>query len=119
MELKEGQFIRFEGMINKILELDDDYIVFDVDWYDHWNDEVSSMQKDKFVKEYNPIFKDNIIDLIEIGDYVNGYYVEDVKETFINIATGSNYFQSPSISEEDIKTIVTKEQMESMQYEVK
>ena len=58
----------------------------------------------------------NIIDLIEVGDYVNGFYVEDVKETFVNVATGSNYFQSPSINEEDIKSIVTKEQFESMKY---
>ena len=58
----------------------------------------------------------NIIDLIEVGDYVNGFYVEDVKETFVNVATGSNYVQSPSINEEDIKSIVTKEQFESMKY---
>mgnify|MGYP000416318378 FL=1 len=34
----------------------------------------------------------NIIDLIEVGDYVNGYYVEDVLKTFVNVAVGSNYF---------------------------
>ena len=61
----------------------------------------------------------NIIDLIQVGDYVNGFYVEDVKETFVNVATGSDYFQSPTIYEEQIKSILTREQFESMKYEVK
>lgn len=60
----------------------------------------------------------NIIDLIEVGDYVNGYYVEDVLKTFVNVAVGSNYFQSPTIYEKDIKSIVTKEQFEQMAYKV-
>ena len=58
----------------------------------------------------------NIIDLIEVGEYVNGYYVEDVLKTFVNVAVGSNYFQSPTIYEKDIKSIVTKEQFENMKY---
>ncbi|MDY5930157.1 MAG: hypothetical protein SPJ27_09060 [Candidatus Onthovivens sp.] len=61
----------------------------------------------------------NIIDLVECGDYVNGYYVEDVLKTFVNVAVGSNYFQSPTIYEKDIKSIVTKESMESVTYYVK
>lgn len=59
-----------------------------------------------------------IIDLIEVGDYVNGYYVEDVFDTYIYVATGTNYFQSPTIYEQDIKSIVTKEQFNSVKYEV-
>lgn len=60
----------------------------------------------------------NIIDLIEVGDYVNGYYVEDVLKTFVNVAVGSNYFQSPTIYEKDIKSIVTKKQFEDMEYRI-
>ena len=59
-----------------------------------------------------------IIDILEVGDYVNGYYVEDILKTFINVATGSNYFQNPTIYEQDIKSIVTHEQMEQMAYKV-
>ena len=58
----------------------------------------------------------SIIDILEVGDYVNGYYVEDVLKTFVNVAVGSNYFQSPTIYEKDIKSIVTKEQFENMKY---
>lgn len=60
----------------------------------------------------------NLIDLIEVGDYVNGYYVEDIGKTFVNVATGSNYFQNPTIYEDDIKSIVTKEAFSSVEYRV-
>ena len=66
----------------------------------------------------------NIIDLIEVGDYVNGYYVEDIRERYddriirtLECATGSNYFQAP-MYEEDIKSVVTKKQFESMEYRI-
>ena len=68
----------------------------------------------------------NIIDLIEVGDYVNGYYVEDVRDVFdgedtytrICLASGCNYFQPDITEKEDIKTIVTKERFESVKYEI-
>ena len=60
----------------------------------------------------------NIIDLIEVGDYVNGYYVEDVLKTFVNVAVVSNYFQSPTIYEKNIKSIVTKEQFENIEVNI-
>lgn len=60
----------------------------------------------------------NIIDILEVGDYVNGYYVEDVLKTFVNVAVGSNYFQSPTIYEKDIKSIVTKEQFENIEVNI-
>ena len=70
----------------------------------------------------------NIIDLIEVGDYVNGHrvnYVNKDREHF-NISFGDEDFNLKSkfnsdiywLSKEDIKTIVTKEQFESMEYKV-
>ena len=60
----------------------------------------------------------NIIDLIEVEDYVNGSYVEGFIE--------KNKFQNKLIITEagmidnnDIKSIVTKEQFKNMEYEVK
>ena len=46
-----------------------------------------------------------------IGAGLNGDVIE--------IVTGTNYFQSPSLYEDDIKSILTKEQFESMEYKVK
>ena len=60
----------------------------------------------------------DIIDILEVGDYVNGYYVEDVLKTFVNVAVGSNYFQSPTIYEKNIKSIVTKEQFENIEVNI-
>ena len=61
----------------------------------------------------------NIIDLIEEGDYVNGLPVTRI---YIDDETNEKYLNMfGSISEygsEDIKSIVTKEQFNSMKYEV-
>ena len=67
----------------------------------------------------------NIIDLIEVGDYVNGFRVDEIGEYHsirtdkveiyakVNCSALLNCFY-----EEDIKSIVTKEQFESMSYKV-
>ena len=114
--MKVGDYVRTNverlniQQICKIKEiLSDDFIFTDRGYYD---------------KEYIIKSSPNIIDLIEVGDYVNGYYVEEVRGVFdgedtyfiICLTSGSNYFQ-PNITEnEDIKSIVTKEQFERMQY---
>lgn len=54
----------------------------------------------------------NIIDLIEIGDYVNG-------ECVINVDSIEVYTRDGMYLNEDIKSIVTKESMESVTYYVK
>lgn len=58
----------------------------------------------------------DLIDLIEVGDYVNGSKVTEIKE-------GKPYhedFNDPYFSFyfEDIKSVVTKEQFELMEYRV-
>ena len=66
----------------------------------------------------------NIIDLIEVGDYVNGYKVIDSVKNFkviidkleLNIKTG--LYHNKGITNENIKSIVTKEQFESMNYKI-
>ena len=58
----------------------------------------------------------NIMNLIEVGDYVNGEKVEDVildnKMSRIKTTECSTYF------EEDIKSIVTKQEFSQMEYKV-
>ena len=66
----------------------------------------------------------NIIDLIEVGDYVNGYKVLEIIKGFkilvdkleLNTYDGNYYLKQ--ITNNQIKSIVTKEQFESMAYEV-
>ena len=62
----------------------------------------------------------NLIDLIEVGDYVNGYRVDLIDEI-----DGRKYLDLHYVEcewrytfNEDIKSIVTKEQFNSVKYEV-
>ena len=54
----------------------------------------------------------HLIDLVEVGDYVNGELITDKWDTRIS-SIRSNF------SEEDIKTILTHEQFETNCYEIK
>lgn len=61
----------------------------------------------------------NIIDLIEVGDYVNGKLVEDIfnrtnyADKSIKLKGSGDYWYN-----EHIKSIVTKEQFSCMEYKI-
>lgn len=82
-------------------------------------------------------FYDNLIDLIEVGDYVNGYKIDytnlkcetpflrsnqpyRVDNTLYSelIKKGKDYNQPLHFYNDDIKSILTKEQFNSMKYVV-
>lgn len=57
----------------------------------------------------------NIIDLIQVGDYVNGKYVKEINQ----YKDGKSIIALIGIiDEEDIKSIVTKQQFESIEYKI-
>ena len=56
----------------------------------------------------------NILDIIKVGDYVNGYKVTYVYPNLIKVDSANIW----EIHTQDIKSIVTKEQFESMKYVV-
>ena len=64
----------------------------------------------------------NIIDLIEVGDYVNGYMVNGKSDdkVLVNYICVSEYFspEALTIPKELITSIVTKEMFNSVKYEV-
>lgn len=117
MELKEGMYVRYKTLSNrikiaKIIEIDKK--VLDLD------------NKDCTTEKYiigEP--SHNIIDLIEVGDYVNGYKVVEIdeygpisspKQKYLKVDC-SKLFNALYI--ENIKSIVTKEQFESMEYKIR
>jgi hypothetical protein len=125
--MKVGDYVRTEyGIIAKItdiiedLSIDCDRGVFDLG--NMLMMEIPWNFKDEYIIKSSP----SIIDLIEIGDYVN-----DLKITSINEPSMANCYKRllyakdeegyliERFDEEDIKSIVTKEQFESMKYEVK
>lgn len=96
-----------------------------------------STDRGKYHYEYFDIIKSspNIIDLIEVGDYVNGYLIDyiDSERRYLRserpyredstmykdlIEKGRNYNQCLHFFAEDIKSIVTKEMFEQMEYKI-
>lgn len=64
----------------------------------------------------------NLIDLVEDGDYVNGYKIIAInyKENYITIQNINEFDENgiKVLQEDEIKTILTKEQMEANCYTV-
>lgn len=125
MKLEVGMYLRFEGMVNKILEIEDDYIIFDMNWYDHWASEISSMKIDRFINDYKPKVSFNIIDLIEVGDILVDMTNDKLEVLLIDnelmvkntgLIYDNNYYLP--IKNITIKEIVTKEQFESISYHI-
>lgn len=130
MELKVGMQVRTEkGYIAKILGVD--YLLDDngcelnnieAVYLDKMVDEIG---KDIYAGCVSQVFKkcrvrDNLIDLIEVGDYVNG---DKVTEEMIKMRDKQGVFGLPDkhrvfIDEIKVKNIVTKEQFASVKYEV-
>ena len=106
MELEVGMYIRTkDDKIAKFIKYDEeDKEELVTDYYEYstiWIKDVIEASH-------------NIIDLIEVGDYANGCKV--IKNTLkdggnIVIVQGGNCFTN-----DDIKTVVTKEQFSSMEY---
>ena len=115
--MKVGDYIRVDnGCICKVLDYTD---ISDNDFYVNTDSEYNVIYKSWIVKS-----SPNIIDLIEVGDYVNGFEVLRIdkecdlypKTLKCQYPNNTDYFD---IFNEDIKSIVTKEAFESMEYKVK
>lgn len=118
MELKVGMYVRTEkGIIFKYYPCKNTEYDEESNIYHEWDD----------WGEYDDYYiitkaSENIIGLIQIGDYVNGRKVDKI--AFVDgkyyiktkVSNTGNYDYLP---EHLIKDIVTKEQFESMKYEVK
>ena len=128
-EIKVGEYCRTKyGYIAKIPEIDN-YIWFNQKINNESGMAVYELSKIEFTNLV-VIHSKNIIDLIENGDYVNGEKVVDIFEMFNNeekfigkrLLTEYRRAQYTGIDnryytyEQDIKTIVTKEQFKSVEY---
>ena len=116
MELKEGMYVRTKsGEIGKLEEL------YCQDSYEHSvRMKINGYYDSYLLKEIDfEKASNNIIDLIEVGDYVNGFRVDEVdySKSTIYIGNTSKVIEEALFSC-DIKSIVTKEQFESMSYKV-
>ena len=123
MKLEIGMYVRTKFGISKIIE---DGIVKIIK-----SDNEETYDVDKNGRHYPTQFRDyiwtsdvikashNIIDLIEVGDYVNGFRVDEVEHSKSTIFIGNTEkVIEQALWSNDIKSIVTKEQFESMSYKI-
>lgn len=116
--MKVGDYVRTKYGIRKIIQIDNETTskircyVLDK-FYNECKICSSNYIYDEDVIKSSP----NIIDLIEEGDYVNGEKVVDKYDYLLAFGDGQdgNWY----IGDDEIKSIVTKEQFESIKYEVK
>lgn len=114
-----GEYVRTkDGLIRKIKEIgkliyiDKEFVSEEPEYHN------SLLEED--IKKSSP----QIIDLIEKNDFVNGYKVIGIVKGFkilvdkLELDTTTGLYHHKSIMAKDIKTIVTHEQMETMQYRV-
>lgn len=120
-ELRENMYIRTkDGIIAKVDYIDDDTIFFDKDLYRTYGDGIDFLEKDNLERIVKASY--NIIDVLEVGDYVNGYkigYIDDCKgamREFYYDYENSN--EDVGHWEEDIKSVITHEQIEQISYRI-
>ena len=108
--MKVGDYVRTKNKIGKIIKCNSIYFILDND-------------ADNIAHEQDEIVKSspNIIDLIEVGDYVNGSKVVNtnlIPEVPIYRFVIVDTVKKNTLYSYDIKSIVTKEQFENMEYKV-
>lgn len=116
--MKVGDYVRTKFGITKIDEIDEyGNIHIDRDYYDEY-DELTCVLDEFYIVKSSP----NIKSVIEEDDFVNGERVTMVIPEDIcgdEILDYQHIFVgNKEIYEEDIKSIVTKEQFEAMKYEL-
>lgn len=134
MKLKEGMYVRtkyndFCNMvaIRKMDEIDDDGSF----WIDDYIIDTYGDEQNKLHEEDIEIASENIVDVLKVGDYVNGERVislrKDIPERDIHMNSKDNFIFVDydlennwyyGIDTDKIKTVVTKEQFENMAYKI-
>ena len=108
MKLEIGMYVRdIKGRIDKIIGFKGALIEFEKDLMGGYIDE------NDFVKASY-----NIIDILEVGDYANGREVVDIFYDVNDNVMDVCVLGSIVYDNNEIKSIVTKEQFEQMAYKV-
>lgn len=122
MEIKEGMYFRTNTGIRRVVYINDGCITFD-DFMGNGTSLFNFIEEKELDTYLTKEPSHNIIDLIEVGDYVNGYkvslkgydYAHFVQCDYpVENGTTNHY----KFYKQAIKSIVTKEQFESVEYKV-
>lgn len=122
MKLEVGMYVRgkyyqYRGKIGKIIKN------YNNDLEISYKDGILKTNVGSFIddnydingKQYKASF--DIIDILEVGDYVNGKKIHSLGLT-IGILNTINFEDGTFTIAEDIKSIVTHEQFENIKYEI-
>ena len=116
MEISVGDYVRTKCGIAKLNRIDNGYQYFlDSDIYDEDTLENTCVTYIKYITKHSK----DIIDLVEAGDYVNGFRVEMIENGIIvfGVDEGRELFRN-YFKYNPIKSIVTHEQFEEMSYKL-
>lgn len=115
---KVGDYVRLRRNqgIAKIDEYNEETNKYylDKEIFDEWGDETFRLDEND-IEDYD----EYVSKIIQVGDYVNGYKVIRICEDLASklpILNTTDGFQE--IMEEDINTIITKEEIAYLQYEI-
>ena len=113
MEIKVNDYVRTKnGLIRKVVSLDNwvDFVYLDKPYISDEPEYHECFLKEEIIKS-----SPRIIDLIEVGDYVNGEYVTYInkKDNYVDVG-----YDDAMLRAKDIKSIVTKEMFEQMEYKI-
>ncbi len=119
MKLEVGMYVRLQNDVENIVIINRIANVFETTILTE-ND--GSIYQGEYTKENVIKASYNIIDILEVGDYVNGFKIK-----YINNGKGNMrgfYYDYENLNEdvghyeEEIKAVITHEQIEQMAYKV-
>lgn len=116
VDIQVGDYVRTkDGYIAKVIEMSNRIVWFDACIYKNGGIPNYGINKET---QFHIITKHskNIIDLIKVGDYVNGELITEIAKEINNKTIIGN--ETCYMEEKDIKTIVTHEQFNSIMYKV-
>lgn len=122
MKLEVGMYVRLQNDVEDIVVINKIANVFETTILTE-ND--GSIYQGEYTKENVVKASYDIIDLIEVGDYVNGKKIVDVGCLINGPREGTkviDYYITPSavryLENEDIKSVIIHEQIEQMEYRI-
>lgn len=117
MEIEVGEYVRTRaGHFYKITRIDENRLIY-------WNKIQCGWSMEQ-LKDIVVKHSKNIIDLVEVGDYVNGHLVVEISKNAYNqkLVIAEVDVKDGAIRhhylERSIRNIVTHEQMQSIEYKV-
>ena len=121
-DIQVNEYVRTEdGYISKVALGDGYSLIFNSTIKVSYGEEKEILYSWEFEKITKHSF--NLIDLIEVGDYVNGEEIKEIGIIRIGLYKGqkalfTQNYAGKYFRNEDIQTIVTHEQFKAMEYKV-